>query len=661
MKLFLRIMIIAAVILPPLPAAAREDGSYDEAFEEEEILIEAERPETPGLGEPGQTTTVTRAELEASGARTLAEFLQRIPGVKVNRQGGVLEAATLSIRGSSANQVLVLVDGVPQNDLWGGAVNLNALPLERIESVEIVRGGGSALHGEGALGGVVRLTTRKGEAWSPEFSITGGGGSFETFTGGFSLSGGLDERGDLSGRLFGEGVKTGGAYSYESSQGGTTRLNNEGFSGSLTGGLSWIPGGGEVVLLDLSGEAQATERGIPGLMEFLTPRAESREQLWGAGLALVLQDCIPGRGEIALRGSRRISEYINPDDNLDESHDNLGGILRAEWESPEAGEAVTFSGSLGIEGGADRLDSTGLTDSTGTALNGEARQLSGAAWGSLRIAGDRTALTPALRFDYFFQDYIGREEIQRNALSWSLTAEAVWPNLTVELSGQSSYRNPSFRDLFWPSGAFASGNPDLLPERGLGADLGITWDLKAGITATAAGFVQQVSDLIQWLPAAGGIWRPRNIGEVEIYGGEVSLKGILPLGEAEGSGIPWFIEYQGGYDWLRCRETTPGAVNSGNQLAYRPEHSGSLSLLLSAPGGSSLEVSGTLQGVRFTNNANTKFFDPLFLLDASWRFFLTRSWEIGLSGRNLTNRSYIDRLGYPVPGIEWILKGGFHY
>lgn len=120
MKLFLRIMIIAAVILPPLPAAAREDGSYDEAFEEEEILIEAERPETPGLGEPGQTTTVTRAELEASGARTLAEFLQRIPGVKVNRQGGVLEAATLSIRGSSANQVLVLVDGVPQNDLWGG-------------------------------------------------------------------------------------------------------------------------------------------------------------------------------------------------------------------------------------------------------------------------------------------------------------------------------------------------------------------------------------------------------------------------------------------------------------------------------------------------------------------------------------------------------------
>lgn len=195
--------------------------------------------------------------------------------------------------------------------------------------------------------------------------------------------------------------------------------------------------------------------------------------------------------------------------------------------------------------GADRLDSTGLTDSTGTALNGEARQLSGAAWGSLRIAGDRTALTPALRFDYFFQDYIGREEIQRNALSWSLTAEAVWPNLTVELSGQSSYRNPSFRDLFWPSGAFASGNPDLLPERGLGADLGITWDLKAGITATAAGFVQQVSDLIQWLPAAGGIWRPRNIGEVEIYGGEVSLKGILPLGEAEGSGIPWFIEYQG--------------------------------------------------------------------------------------------------------------------
>lgn len=641
--------------------SSQATDSSVEDFGEDEIIIEADRQTIPGQGEPGQTTVVTRDELEVSGARSLADFLQRVPGVNVSRQGGILETATISIRGSSAEQVLILVDGEAQNTIWGGAVNINTIPLDRIESIEIIRGGGSALYGEGALGGVISITTRKGDAWEPELSVTGGFGSFNTIIGGFNLSGGLDKPGNFTGRLSGEVLKTEGTYSYESDFGGAIRLNNKGTSESLSGGLTWDPKGSGIFYMDLSGEGQMTERGIPGLMEFLTPEAEKSEHKWGLGLTMTLQEKISGKWKLFLGGNRSIDEYTNPEENLDETHDNLGGTARLDWESPEVEAIVSFRGALGVQGGVDSLDSTGLTDSTGTALNGEAQQLSGSAWGSLNMAYKWTSLVPALRIDYFSQEYIGRELINRSALSWSLTTEVLLSSLVFELSGQSSYHNPSFQDLFWPSGAFASGNPDLLPEKGLGGDLGIIWNAPAGTTVSAAGYFQQVSDLIQWLPAAGGIWRPRNIGKVEIYGAEFYLKGIIPIEKITNFVIPWFLEYQAGYDWLRCINITPDSVNFGNQLAYHPEHSGSLAILLTAPGGSSLEIAGTFQGEQFSNNANTKFFDILSLFDASWRFFITPSWEISVTGRNLTNKLYIDNFGYPVPGIEWIIQGGFHY
>ena len=157
---FLLVLIFFILTFSSFPQNA--DSSVED-FEEDEIIIEADRQTIPGQGEPGQSTIVTREELEVSGSRTLADFLQRVPGVNVSRQGGILETATISIRGSSAEQVLILVDGKAQNTIWGGAVNINTIPIDRIETIEIIRGGGSALYGEGALGGVISMTTRKGD------------------------------------------------------------------------------------------------------------------------------------------------------------------------------------------------------------------------------------------------------------------------------------------------------------------------------------------------------------------------------------------------------------------------------------------------------------------------------------------------------------------
>ena len=70
--------------------------------------------------------------------------------------GGLGQFSTVSIRGSSAEQVLVLLDGVRLNTGGGGSVDFSTIPLDSIERIEVIRGGGTTLYGSDAIGGVTR-------------------------------------------------------------------------------------------------------------------------------------------------------------------------------------------------------------------------------------------------------------------------------------------------------------------------------------------------------------------------------------------------------------------------------------------------------------------------------------------------------------------------
>lgn len=644
-----RVCLVLAILFVNSGIFSQEGGEG-----EEDIIIEGERPDDPRLGKPGQTTIVSGEELDSSGARTLSDYLQRIPGVKILSQGGILESATVSMRGSSGEQVLVIVDGEVLNDLWGGAVNLNAIPLGEIETIEIIKGSGSALYGEGALGGVLIITTKKSDVWSPNIRVEAAYGSFQTIAANITISGPLGSSGLFSGMFFCEGLSTGGSYSYGSSLGDTERNNNSGGTGSVSGEISWYPTISEDIIVSLKGSGQLVDRGVAGQMEFLTPDAHKREEKWNGTLTFSLQEFIPGKGQLRLGINKMYSHYTNPLESVDEYHDNLSASFKLNWQSHKEKQGEPFFAQLGLAGAFDSLDTSGLTNSSGTALNGEAEQSEGSAWASLSLSYGPFSLIPAVRLDLSRQLYIGHEKRDRQAFSWSLTSQLSLKNTAIKGSVQSSYHNPSFQDLFWPSGAFASGNPDLEPEKGIGTDGEISWNQYDFLTLNGAGFFQKTTDLIQWLPSSGGIWSPRNVGTVYQYGGEIELQGFISLGE-------WVFDYSAAYDWLRCINMDEKSVNFGNQLAYRPEHSGAMTLRLTAPKGSTLEITGTIQGKSYSNNANTKYFEPLFLLDASFFFQISPAWTLTLSGKNLTNDTYIDRLGYPVPGIEWTVKGGFHY
>ncbi|HET9594765.1 MAG TPA: TonB-dependent receptor [Anaeromyxobacteraceae bacterium] len=162
----MRTLPAAALAAALLPAAAYAgDGGTELALFDLDEQLKAETSvasvkarsirETPGI-----VSVIGRDEFLATGARNLFDVLAMVPGFQIG--GEIGNTTGLGFRGmwGSEGKVLVLVDGLPVNDLLGGGVQADAIPLEQVQSVEVVRGPGSALYGGFAELAVVQITTR---------------------------------------------------------------------------------------------------------------------------------------------------------------------------------------------------------------------------------------------------------------------------------------------------------------------------------------------------------------------------------------------------------------------------------------------------------------------------------------------------------------------
>ncbi len=126
---------------------------------ESEVVVAASR--LPGVDAGTTVRVVTRDEIARIPARSVAELLRVLPGVDVRRRGVEGIQADIGIRGAGFNGTLFLVDGEPVNDPQSNHLSADFdLPLDAVERIEVSYGGGSAVHGSDALGGVVNIVTR---------------------------------------------------------------------------------------------------------------------------------------------------------------------------------------------------------------------------------------------------------------------------------------------------------------------------------------------------------------------------------------------------------------------------------------------------------------------------------------------------------------------
>jgi outer membrane receptor protein involved in Fe transport len=130
----------------------------------QEVIVTAERGETPVSATASNVISLSSEELDTRAAPTLDDALRQAPGFTLFRRASSLSANPTtqgaSVRGigaSGASRILVLQDGVPLNDPFGGWVFWDRTPRISLDHAEVLRGGGASLYGNSALGGVVDL------------------------------------------------------------------------------------------------------------------------------------------------------------------------------------------------------------------------------------------------------------------------------------------------------------------------------------------------------------------------------------------------------------------------------------------------------------------------------------------------------------------------
>lgn len=152
----------------------------------DEVVVSATRTEIPVFDAPQSVTVVSNEEIMSSPFERLEDIVRTIPGIYNFRHYGLQTngiVSPLSMRGVGKNRVLLLVDGVPQNDNFNNAiawVGWGFIPKESIERIEIVRGPTSALYGSEGLGGVIHIITKNPQE-ERTTSVRTEAGSAETY------------------------------------------------------------------------------------------------------------------------------------------------------------------------------------------------------------------------------------------------------------------------------------------------------------------------------------------------------------------------------------------------------------------------------------------------------------------------------------------------
>jgi len=120
----------------------------------------------------GSYTVITNEDMQRRQLRSATEVLQSVPGVSVQQSAPGTQSSVF-VRGSNANHVLVLIDGVNVNDpsSSGGAVDFAHFLTENLDRIEVVRGPMSTLYGSQAIGGVINMVTKAGK--DPDKGVPG--------------------------------------------------------------------------------------------------------------------------------------------------------------------------------------------------------------------------------------------------------------------------------------------------------------------------------------------------------------------------------------------------------------------------------------------------------------------------------------------------------
>jgi vitamin B12 transporter len=614
--------------------------------------------------------TIEKEQIRRMQARTLAEVIENASGVFVQESGGVGGSGQVSIRGSSPEHVLVLVDGHKINPSGSGVADLNTIPLEMVERVEIMRGGQSARWGADALAGVINVITRPLKEREPiRLNLEGQLGRWKSETYSSSFSNTFFER--LT-------AKFGGSYQYSKNDfeiwvypDPRTReiLNSQGQNGDSTTArenayrrTSNLYVSGDYPLgpgseLGFSGQWYRSEKGLPGsygqMLQYQKAWTEDERRFLSLRFAHAFSSLVWLDNNL---GWSRFSQHYQNDTmtvfNAEYVDDLLDFSALAKIRISSANQL-----DLGTQFQQDILHHTDFLD-TQRSMGRMSRQTYSAFLSDeqqialpRRLMFERLNVNLAVRWDRFES----RKDFISPQAGVSISGGQDY-RLTLRANHGKSYRQPSNNALFWKEDVFAAGNPDLLPERSehseAGGEVHLPWlgSLSGGVTY----FHNVVTDLIEWHRRFDGRYHPVNISRAKIHGHEDFITWKSPAEILE-------VNYNNTVCYARNR--SGDRIYDGKFIPFRPRYVTSMSFGFDQ---GIFEILYKLRWVseRFNGPANSiaQREEPYHLQDLSLGL-KRRLWgvdtKLRCEWRNLTDEEYQVVYRHPMPGRSWNMSLGF--
>jgi vitamin B12 transporter len=250
------VLFLVNVLAATAPLAAEAPKNYT-ANQLGEIVVSAKRQ---GVESVGTVRQVTAEEIKMSGADSLDDALRLLPGLNIRT--GAAGTPRIDIRGMRSRHVKILLNGIPFNSTYDGQFDPSFISVEHIARIKVSYGNSSVLYGDGALGGIINIITKKGIAGSA-VEATLETGSNNSHQGTALISGGNNKvRGFLSGNLTEtDGYTLSEDYETTPYQDGGLRLNSDRQRGHVFGNLTYSPSDSTEVGLTL--DLIQGEYGIP--------------------------------------------------------------------------------------------------------------------------------------------------------------------------------------------------------------------------------------------------------------------------------------------------------------------------------------------------------------------------------------------------------------
>lgn len=615
------------------------------------IVVTATKGKSTTQELPHSMSVVSPERISLLNPLNVSEVLLNIQGAYIKDYGSLGDLKTVSLRGSNPEQVLVLLDGQRLNNPQTGQIDLSTISLDEIERVEILRGGSSAIYGADAIGGVVNMITRRGQASDGIVaSLSLLGGSFNTR----SLDASIDFASELvDGSITYRRLKSDGDFSYTDPEGNEqTRQNNDLSSQNVYTTMKFQFGQSPFKTdLDMSYGFYTSERGAPGPLDF--PSLTARQ--WDTNQQFQTQ----------LKG-----KVFNPLHSY--SIQGFWNYNKNRFEEPEgffAADSKNRSGNYGLESHIRSviLPHQALTYGLGYReewmnsnqmpenhnrniyfffLQDEIEFTSKINQSPMRIE-----IIPAIRYDNY-SDFGSRWSPKLGAsFSYGNNFQTI-----LKSNAGLNFRAPTFNELYWPSDAWSRGNPDLVPESGLDWDIGLNFRFPTlnRFSFDLVYFDIQMEDLIQW-QSVDFIYMPVNVNKAKTTGVEINTS--LQL-------ITNILDIVGNYTYLDAKNKSDGEY-CNKFLVYRSRHNLNLSLNFNW-NSFSFAYDYRYVSKQFGDEANSSEFeiDPYNISDFTLRYMHKfDNWQpiLTFQIKNIFDENYQIIRSYPLPGREFRVIFGVAY